>query len=118
MEDVVLTLTWPEPGGSLTPSDGWGSISGVGQSGVDDLGWTVFKRFVHSEREMGIREGLDEVKPALMMVVVQIAYAGVNVFYKLAANDGMNLKIIIAYRFVFSTVFILPLAFFIERYHY
>ncbi|XP_030510130.1 WAT1-related protein At1g25270 [Cannabis sativa] len=64
---------------------------------------------------MGIREGLDEVKPALMMVVVQIAYAGVNVFYKLAANDGMNLKIIIAYRFVFSTVFILPLAFFIER---
>ncbi|KAF4384957.1 hypothetical protein F8388_010555 [Cannabis sativa] len=64
---------------------------------------------------MGIREGLDEVKPALMMVVVQIAYAGVNVFYKLAANDGMNLKIIIAYRFVFSTAFILPLAFFIER---
>ncbi|XP_062079522.1 WAT1-related protein At1g25270-like [Humulus lupulus] len=62
-----------------------------------------------------VLEGLYELKPALMMVVVQIVFAGVNVFYKLAANDGMNLKIIIAYRFVFSTAFILPLAFFIER---
>ncbi|XP_062080242.1 WAT1-related protein At1g25270-like [Humulus lupulus] len=62
-----------------------------------------------------IWEGLHELKPALLMMVVQVAYAGVNVLYKLAANDGMNLKIIVAYRFVFATAFILPLAFFIER---
>ncbi|XP_062079521.1 WAT1-related protein At1g68170-like [Humulus lupulus] len=64
---------------------------------------------------INIGEGLHELKPALLMVVVQIAYAGVNVLYKLAANDGMNLKIIVAYRFVFATGFIFPLAFFIER---
>ncbi|EXB97309.1 Auxin-induced protein 5NG4 [Morus notabilis] len=62
-----------------------------------------------------IYEALHALKPALLMVVVQIAYAGVNVFYKLAANDGMNLRIIVAYRFVFATAFILPLALFIER---
>ncbi|KAF4384959.1 hypothetical protein F8388_010557 [Cannabis sativa] len=48
-------------------------------------------------------------------MVAQIAYAGVNVLYKLAANDGMSLKVIVAYRFLFATVFIFPLAFFIER---
>ncbi|KAF4369727.1 hypothetical protein G4B88_022125 [Cannabis sativa] len=62
-----------------------------------------------------IWEGMHEVKPALLMMVAQIAYAGVNVLYKLAANDGMSLKVIVAYRFLFATVFIFPLAFFIER---
>lgn len=50
------------------------------------------------------------------MVMVQIAFAGVNILYKLAVNDGMNLKIVVAYRFIFSTAFIAPLAFFIERF--
>ncbi|EXB97306.1 Auxin-induced protein 5NG4 [Morus notabilis] len=49
------------------------------------------------------------------MVVVQFVFTGVNVLYKLAANDGMNLKVIVAYRLVFATAFILPLALFIER---
>ncbi|EXB97308.1 hypothetical protein L484_024169 [Morus notabilis] len=62
-----------------------------------------------------ISEALHALKPALLMVVVQITYAGVNVFYKLAANDGMNLRIIVAYHFVFATAFILPLALIIER---
>ncbi|KAM6554400.1 hypothetical protein CsatB_015162 [Cannabis sativa] len=62
-----------------------------------------------------IWEGMHEVKPALLMMVAQIAYAGVNVLYKLAANDGMSLKVIVAYRFLFATVFIFPFAFFIER---
>ncbi|KAG2703758.1 hypothetical protein I3760_06G151900 [Carya illinoinensis] len=51
-----------------------------------------------------------ELRPALLMVVVQLAFAGVNVFYKLAANDGMSLRIIVAYRFFFATAFIVPLA--------
>ncbi|XP_024959862.1 WAT1-related protein At1g25270-like [Cynara cardunculus var. scolymus] len=55
------------------------------------------------------------LKPVLLMVAVQTTFAGVNVFYKLAANDGMNLPVLVAYRFLFSTAFIVPLAFFVER---
>lgn len=55
------------------------------------------------------------LKPALMMVVVQVAFAGVNVFYKLAANDGMSLRVIVAYRFTFATAFMVPSALILER---
>ncbi|KAI9087232.1 hypothetical protein K1719_030867 [Acacia pycnantha] len=55
------------------------------------------------------------LKPAMLMVVVQIAFAGVNVLYKLVVNDGMNLRIVVAYRFIFATVFIAPVALILER---
>ncbi|KAK9077114.1 hypothetical protein SSX86_005450 [Deinandra increscens subsp. villosa] len=55
------------------------------------------------------------LKPVLLMVAVQTAFAGVNVLYKLAANDGMVLPILVAYRFLFSTAFIVPLALLMER---
>ncbi|XP_031259819.1 WAT1-related protein At1g09380-like [Pistacia vera] len=55
------------------------------------------------------------LKPAFFMVVVQVAYAVVNVLYKLAANDGMSLSVIVAYRFIFATVFTVPLALILER---
>ncbi|KAI3974646.1 hypothetical protein MKX01_029636 [Papaver californicum] len=58
---------------------------------------------------------LNGVKPALVMVVVQTVFAGMNVFYKLAMNDGMNMMILVAYRSLFATAFVLPLAFFFER---
>ncbi|KAK1566536.1 hypothetical protein Q3G72_001182 [Acer saccharum] len=58
---------------------------------------------------------IDGLKPALMMVVVQVVFAGVNVFYKLAANDGMSLQVIIAYRFIFAAAFMIPLALVLER---
>ncbi|KAL5564002.1 hypothetical protein UlMin_033749 [Ulmus minor] len=58
---------------------------------------------------------LKEFKPAMLMVVVQCSFAGVNILYKLATSSGMNLTIIAAYRFIFATAFILPLALFIER---
>ncbi|KAL2342145.1 hypothetical protein Fmac_010085 [Flemingia macrophylla] len=54
------------------------------------------------------------LKPVLLMVIVQISNAWVNVLYKLALNDGMNLSVIVAYRYVFATVFIAPLAFLVE----
>jgi len=57
------------------------------------------------------------MKPTLLMLVVQIAFAGVNIFYKLAVNDGMSLRVIVAYRFLFATTFIAPLALILERYH-
>ncbi|KAH9686088.1 WAT1-related protein [Citrus sinensis] len=49
------------------------------------------------------------------MVVVQVAFAGVNVFYKLAANNGMSLRVIVAYRFIFATAFMVPVAIILER---
>ncbi|XP_061364552.1 WAT1-related protein At1g68170-like [Gastrolobium bilobum] len=55
------------------------------------------------------------LKPTLLMVVVQISFAGLNVLYKLAVNDGMNLRIVVAYRFIFATAFIAPLALIVER---
>ncbi|KAL8143150.1 hypothetical protein V2J09_016182 [Rumex salicifolius] len=55
------------------------------------------------------------MKAPLVMVVVQAVFAGNNVFYKLAAKDGMNLRILIAYRFIFAVAFISPLAYFLER---
>ncbi|ESR45501.1 hypothetical protein CICLE_v100031331mg, partial [Citrus x clementina] len=54
------------------------------------------------------------LKPALTMVVVQVAFAGVNVFYKLAANNGMSLRVIVAYRFIFATAFMVPVAIILE----
>lgn len=61
---------------------------------------------------------LHGMKAPLIMVVVQTAFAGVNVFYKLAANDGMSLRVIVAYRFLFATAFMVPLALLFERYIY
>ncbi|XP_043691129.1 WAT1-related protein At1g68170-like [Telopea speciosissima] len=58
---------------------------------------------------------VDGLKPAMVMVATQIIFAGVNVFYKLASRDGMDLRILIAYRYIFATIFFAPLAFFLER---
>ncbi|TYI49545.1 hypothetical protein E1A91_D12G042600v1 [Gossypium mustelinum] len=58
---------------------------------------------------------LQGLKPAMAMVVVQATFAGMNVLYKLAANDGMSLKIITAYRFLFAVPVMLPLALLFER---
>ncbi|KAK3012192.1 hypothetical protein RJ639_010887 [Escallonia herrerae] len=55
------------------------------------------------------------LKPAMMMVIVQIALAGVSVFYKLASNDGMSMRVTVAYRFLFAAAFVVPLALYVER---
>ncbi|RDX63672.1 WAT1-related protein, partial [Mucuna pruriens] len=54
------------------------------------------------------------LKPVFLMVMVQIAFAGVNVFYKVAVNHGMSLRVLVAYRFVFATAFMLPLSLILE----
>lgn len=59
---------------------------------------------------------LNGLKPAMLMVVVQLTLAGVNVLYKLAANDGMNLRVLVAYRHIFAPAFVAPLALVLERY--
>ncbi|KAJ9158860.1 hypothetical protein P3X46_024404 [Hevea brasiliensis] len=57
----------------------------------------------------------NELKPVMLMVLIQFSYVGMNIFYKLAANDGMNLRVLVAYRWFFSTAFVAPLAFIFER---
>ncbi|XP_039059470.1 WAT1-related protein At1g68170-like [Hibiscus syriacus] len=58
---------------------------------------------------------LHGLKPAMLMVMAQVVFAGVNMLYKLAANDGMSLRIIVAYRFIFATAVMVPLALIVER---
>ncbi|EES11693.1 WAT1-related protein At1g68170 [Sorghum bicolor] len=53
--------------------------------------------------------------PVLGMVVFQILFAGLNIFYKLAVSDGMDLRVLIAYRYLFASAFLAPLAYFLER---
>ncbi|PKA51698.1 WAT1-related protein [Apostasia shenzhenica] len=76
---------------------GWGG--GKGAAGSAGSRWSAV-------------EGL---KPAAGMVVIQIVFAGVNVFYKLAINDGMDMRILVAYRYLFATASLGPFAFFLER---
>ncbi|XVF14984.1 hypothetical protein REPUB_Repub09cG0109200 [Reevesia pubescens] len=58
------------------------------------------------------RQGL---KPVIIMFVVQAVVSGVNVFYKLAVIDGMSMRVLISYRFIFATAFLVPLALILER---
>ncbi|CAN6250766.1 unnamed protein product [Urochloa humidicola] len=59
--------------------------------------------------------GGDVAKPVAAMVLVQVIFAGVNIFYKLAVSDGMDMRVLVAYRYLFATAFLAPLAYFIER---
>nr|XP_034570042.1 WAT1-related protein At1g25270-like [Setaria viridis] len=57
----------------------------------------------------------DAVKPVAAMVSFQVVLAGLNIFYKLTVSDGMDLRVLVAYRYLFATAFLTPLAYFIER---
>ncbi|XP_057788901.1 WAT1-related protein At1g25270-like [Salvia miltiorrhiza] len=58
---------------------------------------------------------LDGLKPMMMMVTVQLALTGVNILYKMVANNGVSLPILIAYRFLFAAATVIPLALVLER---
>ncbi|CAD5167828.1 unnamed protein product [Musa acuminata subsp. malaccensis] len=53
--------------------------------------------------------------PTLAMVFVQVGFAGLNVLSKLAMDDGMSPFVMIAYRQIVATIFLSPIAFFLER---
>ncbi|KXG27497.1 WAT1-related protein At1g68170 [Sorghum bicolor] len=59
--------------------------------------------------------GCDVAKPVAAMVAIQVMSAGVNIFYKLAVSDGMDMRVLVAYRYLFASAFLAPLAYFIER---
>ncbi|GLT85968.1 hypothetical protein SLE2022_041330 [Rubroshorea leprosula] len=56
-----------------------------------------------------------ELRPLMFMVTVQVVFSHANVLFKLAANDKMSSRVIVAYSFVFATVFMVPLALIVER---
>ncbi|GMI67188.1 Usually multiple acids move in and out Transporters 24 [Hibiscus trionum] len=60
-------------------------------------------------------EILERGKVVIVLLVVQAALAGVIVFYKLAVVEGMSMRVLIAYRFIFATACVTPLAFVFER---
>ncbi|KAF2564650.1 hypothetical protein F2Q70_00015598 [Brassica cretica] len=56
-----------------------------------------------------------EMKAITAMVVVQIATAVLNILFKLAVVDGMEPRVLVAYRLFFATLFMLPLSFIFQR---
>ncbi|KAK3213317.1 hypothetical protein Dsin_018023 [Dipteronia sinensis] len=49
------------------------------------------------------------------MLIVQVVFASVNVFSKLIANGGISLQVMVACRFIFANMFMVPLALVLER---
>ncbi|KAL0656452.1 hypothetical protein Bca4012_077036 [Brassica carinata] len=58
---------------------------------------------------------LEEVKAVIAMLVVQFIFAGMFILFKLTAHDGTNLRILVAYRLSFATLFMFPLALIFQR---
>ncbi|XP_049934791.1 uncharacterized protein LOC116257679 [Nymphaea colorata] len=67
------------------------------------------------EKLTSYSNGVEGAMPAVAMVVVQVALAGMNVLYKLAVDRGMSVLVLITYRYIFGSAFICPIAFFLER---
>ncbi|WOH14122.1 hypothetical protein DCAR_0933638 [Daucus carota subsp. sativus] len=62
-----------------------------------------------------IRNVILGLKPTILMLIAQTILSVSNVLFKLASNDGSDLKILVAYRFLFAAAFMVPVAFFVER---
>ncbi|XP_068660530.1 WAT1-related protein At1g09380 [Aristolochia californica] len=53
--------------------------------------------------------------PALAMVIVQVGFAGLNIFSKLAMDSGMNPFVMVAYRQIIAAAILIPFAYLWER---
>lgn len=62
-----------------------------------------------------ICNALYELKPVLVMFVSHLLSTGLNIIFKLIANDGMSLKVFSAYRVLFASAVMIPLALVFER---
>ncbi|XP_077218380.1 nodulin MtN21 /EamA-like transporter family protein isoform X2 [Tasmannia lanceolata] len=56
-----------------------------------------------------------EFLPAIVMVLVQVGFAGLNILSKLAMDSGMNPFVMVAYRQIIATLVTGPFAYFWER---
>ncbi|KAL0700024.1 hypothetical protein Bca4012_056146 [Brassica carinata] len=57
----------------------------------------------------------EEAKAVIAMLVVQFIFAGMFILFKITAHDGTNLRILVAYRLFFATLFMFPLALIFQR---
>ncbi|KAL6851433.1 hypothetical protein ACP4OV_020366 [Aristida adscensionis] len=57
---------------------------------------------------------VEGVKPTAAMVAVEFIFSALQIFIKLALDDGMDVRILVAYRLMFAAAFLCPLAFLIE----
>lgn len=57
------------------------------------------------------------MKGVVTMVAVQFMFAGMFILFKLTVDDGTNLKVLVAYRLSFATLFMLPLALIFQRFY-
>ncbi|ONI35928.1 hypothetical protein PRUPE_1G561300, partial [Prunus persica] len=57
---------------------------------------------------------VEGLKPVMMMLLVQAAYTGMNIFYKMATEVGMNLTVLVVYKNMFSAALMVPVALIIE----
>uniref|UniRef100_A0A6N2MD07 WAT1-related protein n=1 Tax=Salix viminalis TaxID=40686 RepID=A0A6N2MD07_SALVM len=55
------------------------------------------------------------VHPGIAMIFVQIVFGGINIVYKLVINDGMSIRVAVAYRLLFGAAFLCPIALIVER---
>ncbi|KAI3755257.1 hypothetical protein L1987_55053 [Smallanthus sonchifolius] len=58
---------------------------------------------------------MQRLKATLMMVAAQFSVAAFAISYKVAANEGMQMSVLITYRYVVGGILVFPLAFFLER---
>lgn len=68
-------------------------------------------------RQGGGRCGVvvEGARPAAAMVALQFVFSALQIFIKLALNDGMDARVLVAYRFMFAAAFLCPIAFVVER---
>lgn len=59
---------------------------------------------------------MGEKKPYLVAILVQSIYGGMFIFSKAAFNGGMNSYVFVFYRQAIATVFLAPLAIYLEWY--
>ena len=59
---------------------------------------------------------MEGAKPAAAMVALQLLFTALQIFIKLALDDGMDVRALVAYRFMFAAAVLCPIAFFVERY--
>uniref|UniRef100_A0A0E0P946 WAT1-related protein n=1 Tax=Oryza rufipogon TaxID=4529 RepID=A0A0E0P946_ORYRU len=59
--------------------------------------------------------GSESGRAVAAMVSLQLLFSALQVFIKLALNDGMDARVLVAYRFMFAATFLCPIAFLRER---
>ncbi|XP_015691838.1 WAT1-related protein At1g09380-like [Oryza brachyantha] len=57
----------------------------------------------------------EAARPVAAMVALQFLFSVLQIVIKLALNDGMDARVLVAYRFMFAATFLCPIAFVVER---